>query len=128
MSMTMKVEKVLKPQAITSMPDEAVADVAAYFRVLAEPSRLKLLRALCDGRRSVGDLTELLDCSMANVSRHLSALARQGMVERETEGTTAYYSIADPTIYALCDLVCKGLLERMEVQNTQRKALKKHLV
>ncbi len=126
--MTMKVEKVLKPQAITSMPDEAVADVAAYFRVLAEPSRLKLLQALCDGRRSVGDLTELLDCSMANVSRHLSALARQGMVERETEGTTAYYSIADPTIYALCDLVCKGLLERMEVQNTQRKALKKHLV
>ena len=126
--MTMKVEKVLKPQAITSMPDEAVADVAAYFRVLAEPSRLKLLLALCDGRRSVGDLTELLDCSMANVSRHLSALARQGMVERETEGTTAYYSIADPTIYALCDLVCKGLLERMEVQNTQRKALKKHLV
>ena len=126
--MTMKVEKVLKPQAITSMPDEAVADVAAYFRVLAEPSRLKLLQALCDGRRSVGDLTALLDCSMANVSRHLSALARQGMVERETEGTTAYYSIADPTIYALCDLVCKGLLERMEVQNTQRKALKKHLV
>lgn len=79
--------------------------MAAYFRVLAEPSRLKLLQALCDGRRSVGDLTELLDCSMANVSRHLSALARQGMVERETEGTTAYYSIADPTIYALCDLV-----------------------
>ena len=126
--MTMKAETVLKPQAITAMPDEAVADVAAYFRVLAEPSRLKLLQALYDGRRSVGDLTELLDCSMANVSRHLSALARQGMVERVTEGTTAYYSIADPTIYPLCDLVCKGLLERMEAQNTQRKALKKHLV
>ena len=124
----MKAETVQKPQAITAMPDEAVADVAAYFRVLSEPSRLKLLQALYEGRRSVGDLTELLDCSMANVSRHLSALARQGMVERVTEGTTAYYSIADPTIYALCDLVCKGLLERMEVQNTQRKALKKHLV
>ena len=124
----MKAETVVKKQAMASVPEAAVADVAAYFRVLAEPTRLRLLQALYEGRRSVGELTEQLDCSMANVSRHLSALARQGMVERVTEGTTAYYSIADPTIYALCDLVCKGLLERMEVQNTQRKALKKHLV
>ena len=124
----MKAETVVKKQAMASVPEAAVADVAAYFRVLAEPTRLRLLQALYEGRRSVGELTEQLDCSMANVSQHLSALARQGMVERVTEGTTAYYSIADPTIYALCDLVCKGLLERMEVQNTQRKALKKHLV
>ena len=124
----MKAGTVVKKQAMASVPEAAVADVAAYFRVLAEPTRLRLLQALYEGRRSVGELTEQLDCSMANVSRHLSALARQGMVERVTEGTTAYYSIADPTIYALCDLVCKGLLERMEVQNTQRKALKKHLV
>lgn len=123
----MKAETLVKQQASASVPDVAVADVAAYFRVLAEPSRLKLLQALYDGRRSVGELTELLDCSMANVSRHLSALARQGMVERVTEGTTAYYSIADPTINALCDIVCKGLLARMEAQNAQRKALKKRL-
>ena len=123
----MKAETVVKKQAMASVPEAAVADVAAYFRVLAEPTRLRLLQALYEGRRSVGELTEQLDCSMANVSRHLSALARQGMVERETEGTTAYYSIIDPTIHALCDLVCQGLLARMEAQNTQRKALKKRL-
>ena len=41
----------------------------------------------------------------ANISRHLSTLAKHGMVIREARGTTVYYRIADESIYALCDLV-----------------------
>jgi DNA-binding transcriptional ArsR family regulator len=33
-------------------------------------------------------------------------LMQQGFVKREGRGTSVYYQIADPTIYALCDLVC----------------------
>jgi hypothetical protein len=36
------------------------------------------------------------------------------LVERESRGTSAYYRIADPSILALCDLVCGNIAQQME--------------
>ena len=94
------------------LDDEALGHVADYFRALSEPLRLKLLNALRDRQRNVTELTELLDCSQANVSKHLATLARLGFVERAAQGTSAYYRIADPRIYQLCDLVCGQLAQQ----------------
>ena len=104
----------LDPQALTQ--------VAAYFSALAEPVRLRLLNALRHEPRSVGDLAEVAGSSTANVSRHLSLLARHGLLARETRGTSVYYSIADPAVYALCDLVCDNLARRFERTEAQRAA------
>jgi DNA-binding transcriptional ArsR family regulator len=97
---------------LKSLDDRALAHVADYFRALSEPLRLKILNALRDHARNVGELTELLDCSQANVSKHLATLTRLGLVERRTKGTAAYYRIADPSVYQLCDLVCGQMAER----------------
>jgi DNA-binding transcriptional ArsR family regulator len=91
---------------LKTLDDQALAHVAEYFRALSEPLRLKILNALRDQAHNVGQLTELLDCSQANVSKHLATLTRLGLVERRTRGTAAYYRIADPSVYQLCDLVC----------------------
>ncbi len=91
------------------LPPEALAQVAAYFQALAEPTRLHLLNELRDGERNVGELAQATGSSMANVSRHLSFLTQRGMVERETRGTAAYYRITDPAIYRLCDIVCGSI-------------------
>jgi DNA-binding transcriptional ArsR family regulator len=88
---------------------EALQQVAAYFQALAEPMRLRILNELRDGERNVGELAEATGSSMANVSRHLSFLTQRSMVERETRGTAAYYRIADPSIYRLCDIVCGSI-------------------
>ena len=48
------------------------------------------------------------------MSRHLSLLAQRGMVVRESRGTSVYYRIADPAIYALCDLVCGSIARKFE--------------
>jgi DNA-binding transcriptional ArsR family regulator len=102
-----------KPVMMGRLDDQALGYVADYFRTLSEPSRLKILNGLRDGERNVGELTELLGCSQANASKHLTALARAGLLVREVRGTAAYYRIADPAIYELCNLVCERVGERI---------------
>jgi DNA-binding transcriptional ArsR family regulator len=101
---------------------EALAQVAAYFQALSEPARLRLLNLLRERSRSVGELAEATGYSTANVSRHLALLAQHGLLARETQGTSVYYSIADPAIYELCNLVCDNLARRFERTAPQREA------
>jgi DNA-binding transcriptional ArsR family regulator len=96
-----------------ALDDRAIGQVADYFRALGEPLRLKLLNALRGGPRNVGELTQTLGCSQANVSKHLANLAKLGFVEREASGTSVYYRIADPRIFQLCDLVCGQIAGRL---------------
>lgn len=103
--------------ACTSMeglPPEALGQVAAYFQALSEPTRLQILNLLRSGERSVGELAELCGYTSANISRHLAYLTRQGLVERESRGTSGYYRIADASVYALCDLVCGNIARQLE--------------
>ena len=96
------------------LPPEALAAVAAYFQALAEPTRLRILNLLREGERSVGDIAQVCGCSAANVSRHLALLTQHGLLRRQTRGNSVLYSIADPSIYALCDLVCGNIARRLE--------------
>lgn len=104
------------------LPPEALDHVAAYFRALSEPTRLQILNLLRGGERKVGELAELCGYTAANISRHLAALSRQGLVERESRGTAVYYRIADPAVYALCDLVCGNIARQIERSATGRRA------
>lgn len=101
---------------LKALDDRALGHVAEYFRALSEPLRLKILNALRDKARNVGELTELLECSQANVSKHLATLTRYGFVERTAQGTSAYYKIADPRVYQLCDLVCGQMAQHFADQ------------
>lgn len=96
------------------LPPEALEQVAAYFQALSEPTRLHILNLLREGERNVGELAQLTGYTSANVSRHLSVLMQQGLVGRESRGTAVYYRIADPSVYALCDLVCGSLAKQHE--------------
>ena len=92
------------------METKSLQLVAERFRILGDPLRLRLLHILKEGERSVGALVEATEASQANVSKHLQILRNSGLVQRRKEGLMAYYSIADPSIFHLCDLVC-GRLE-----------------
>ena len=89
--------------------DGTLEAIAERFKVLGEPTRLRLLNQLRDGERSVSELTEQVATTQANVSRHLAILRRHDLVERRKDGVTHRYRIADPTIFRLCDLVCGSL-------------------
>jgi DNA-binding transcriptional ArsR family regulator len=104
------------------LPDEALAQVASYFQALAEPTRLQILNLLRQSERSVGELAQLCGYSSANISRHLALLTQRGLVARESRGNSAIYSIADPSVYALCDLVCGNLARQFERAAVERAA------
>jgi ArsR family transcriptional regulator len=87
--------------------------VAARFRMLAEPMRLRLLNELRGGERSVSELVEAAETGQANVSKHLGLLADAGMVGRRKEGLNVYYSITDESLFELCDLVCSRLQQEL---------------
>lgn len=89
---------------------------AKVFRGLADPSRLAILSALREGRRSVGELVELTGLGQPNVSAHLSCLVECGLVHREPEGRYAYYRLAGREVTALlerADAVLRRTAERI---------------
>jgi DNA-binding transcriptional ArsR family regulator len=91
------------------LPDQLVDLVAARFRVLGEPMRIKLLDALRGGEATVGELQEAVGASQQNVSKHLGVLLNAGLVSRAKAGTASRYAIADASVFELCELVCGGL-------------------
>lgn len=99
-----------------TLSPELINLVANRFKILSEPLRLQLLQLLQTGEKSVGELTEAVETSQPNVSKHLKILQDAGLVKRAQSGNTVYYSIADESIFQLCDLVCNSLEARLKNQ------------
>jgi len=95
------------------LTEEALGMIARRFALLAEPMRLRLLHALFNGDQAVNALVALSGGTQANVSRHLQALADAGLLARRKEGLQVFYSIADPSIFQLCELVCGSLEQKL---------------
>ena len=106
---------------LSKLDDTALEEVARYFAALSVPMRLKILNALRDGERNVGDLTQVTGCTQANVSKHLSVLSASGLVAKSPRGTSAYYRIADPRVYQMCDIVCGEIGRRLTATEAWRK-------
>lgn len=95
------------------LPPEAYDLMSERFQALGAPSRLALLSTLMEGERTVHELVEATGLTQTNVSRHLAVLRQAGLVARKARGNEALYSIGDPSIEALCHLVCDSLAERL---------------
>ncbi len=100
----------------TQLSDQALESIAARFRSLSEPTRLKILWLLESSELSVGQLVERLNSSQANVSKHLKVLLDAGVLARRSSGTSAYYSISDPVILKICDTVCSSMTDKIRHQ------------
>ena len=79
--------------------------IAARFRLLGEPMRLKILEAVCDRPRAVNDIAAAVATTQANVSKHLSLMAAAGLLTREKRGQSVYYGMKDPLTLKVCALV-----------------------
>ncbi len=91
------------------MSADLMALVAERFKALGEPARLRILSELRAGEATVSDLIDATGMGQANVSKHLQLLHTLGFVERRKEGLHVFYSLADTTVFQLCDLMCGRL-------------------
>ena len=84
---------------------EELEAMAARFRMLGEPMRLRILQAVCQSPRTVNDIVTATGSTQANVSKHLALLAAAGILGREKDGQCVYYSMKDKLAVQLCELV-----------------------
>lgn len=98
------------------MSYEALMMIAERFRVLGEPIRLRLINLLRDGEMSVTELTRAANTSQPNASKHLRLLTDAGVLRRDQRGNTVFYSIADQSIFRLCEVVCDSLDEQLKAK------------
>ena len=93
---------------------EALAElIAQRFRLIGEPMRIRLLDALREGPLTINELSGALGASQQNVSKHVGLLVQAGIVAREKDGNRVRCSIADESIFELCELVCGGLRQQV---------------
>ncbi|WP_231683711.1 ArsR/SmtB family transcription factor [Phosphitispora fastidiosa] len=78
---------------------------ADFFKALAHPTRVRILKHLIDGEKCVCEFTEDLDVEQSNMSQHLAILRKQNIVASRKEGLKVIYSVIYPQIFEILDLV-----------------------
>lgn len=94
--------------------------VAAYFGLLSEPMRLKIMHAVCLDERTVSDIVAATGATQTNVSRHLNRMHAAGAVSRRKDGNQVFYKVADPTLVELCRNVCVRIAAEIDQQQPMR--------
>lgn len=91
------------------MTDATFDEIAQRFQVLSDPMRLKILHQIATDELTVSAIVERTGGSQSNISKHLATLLSHGLVSRRREGTSAFYSVTDQSIFLLCEQVCGGI-------------------
>ncbi|MGA2763915.1 MAG: metalloregulator ArsR/SmtB family transcription factor [Spirochaetia bacterium] len=99
-------ERVVHPEAVKAgkakiPPFEELEGMGYFFKVLGDPTRLRILHALLAGELCVCDLGETLDMSVSAVSHQLAVLRRARLVRHRREGKVIYYTINDAHVGSL---------------------------
>lgn len=78
--------------------DKTIEDIAEFFKIISDPTRVKLLFALSAGELCVQELMVVLDASSSRVSHQLSTLRAAKIVKQRREGKYVHYSLDDKHI------------------------------
>jgi DNA-binding transcriptional ArsR family regulator len=98
---------------------EVFEEVSHYFFLLSEPTRLKILYALCEGEQPVGAIVKEIEANQANVSRQLNMLYQAKILQRRKDGAQVYDRIEDQNAIQLCRVVCAQMVDKV-IQQTGR--------
>jgi DNA-binding transcriptional ArsR family regulator len=75
-------------------PDDARL-IARFFQALADPTRVRMVKALADGEWCVSDLVQALGMDQPAISHQLKYLREQGLVSWTKHGRHVYYTLSD---------------------------------
>ena len=104
MASTLAVTEIPAPIQSQNLIADRAQDLARFYRGLGDPTRLRILKLLSTGEKSVSYLVDQLKSPQGRVSSHLACLRWCGFVVSERRGRSVYYSIIDTKVISLLNL------------------------
>ncbi|MBM7624065.1 ArsR/SmtB family transcription factor [Sporohalobacter salinus] len=98
------------------LPEDIIQKLAETFKVLGDPTRIKIINALSNVELCVCDISEHLEMSSSAVSHQLRVLRNLNLVKYRKEGRTVYYSLDDDHILQLFSQCLEHILEKEDVE------------
>lgn len=99
-------------KAVGHMPaSEKIDQLAEFYKVMADPTRLKLLIALEHGELCASDLANVAGMSRSAVSHQLKALSQAHLVQKRKEGKSVLYALDDDHIYQVLNVAFEHIQE-----------------
>lgn len=80
------------------LQQEFIQELAGFFKIFGDATRIRILQTLLEGERNVGDLADVLEMSQSAVSHQLRVLRQNDLVKYRKEGKTVFYSLDDEHI------------------------------
>lgn len=89
---------------------------AEVLKVLAQPTRLKILELLRNGERCICEIVPAINGEQSNISRHISLMQKSHLVTTRKDGVKVMVKVKDPKIFEILDGV--SLLLKKQIQET----------
>lgn len=97
-SYQMKKQQKISCDEIEELQNDFIHDVAEFFKIFGDSTRIKLLRLLLEQELCVGEIAEKLNMNQSAVSHQLRVLRQNDLVKYRKEGKTVFYSLDDDHI------------------------------
>ncbi|MCX7820083.1 MAG: metalloregulator ArsR/SmtB family transcription factor [Brevinematales bacterium] len=100
-------------KAIISMPeDNIIKYISAFFKIMGDPTRIKIINALFDNELCVCDIAEVMNMTHSAISHQLRLLREADLVKYRKEGKVVYYSLNDEHVEQLYELAKIHIIEK----------------
>ncbi len=86
--------------------------MAEILKVLAQPTRLKILECLRGGEKCIHEIVADIHGEQSNVSRHISLMQRDHIVRTRKDGVRVMVKVRDPEVFGILDAVTRILKAR----------------
>ncbi|MCM1024837.1 MAG: metalloregulator ArsR/SmtB family transcription factor [Roseburia sp.] len=94
-------DQILKTIDEKMPPEEELQDLAEFFKVFGDTTRLKILYVLLSAEMCVFDISAVLGMSQSAISHQLRVLKQMDLVKNRRDGKTVFYSLADGHIVTI---------------------------
>lgn len=105
-------EDVVSDALKTQLDDSVLCEMADFYKVFGDSSRIRILYALLRREMCVGDLVTALNMSQSAVSHQLRILRQSDLVKNRKDGKTVYYSLDDEHVAAVLEQGLNHLIHK----------------
>jgi ArsR family transcriptional regulator len=103
-----------------AMPENKfLKDIAAFFNIIGDETRCKILFALKENSMCVCDLANTLSMTKSSISHQLSKLKTNGVVKSQKIGKQVFYSLDDNHVFELFDISLKHVKHKSTEKNNE---------